>query len=350
MASVYPLLKERPRHSGRGRRSNQDEVAGSPGLPGTLCTRQIYCSPSWLWGSVCDDAALPCWASHLTRGRQTTMPPRRACVAIVACWLGTNGWLLGGLSCRTLQPGQPPPFTVDLVEEVQLRPASPDLLDRLGTAKRSATGRRPGSSGEQRPSELKVLHLRVTPYSPAGKPLPSTGGAVRSMTSRWRHPAPQLRSLDAEVVGLPLYRGALASCPRRGARTITSSATTTSAVESTGDLDPAPVRTTMRCSCPSTPCRLPGAVPRTDLRGAVPDAAGPWRRRRQARFRRAGVARTANPLLERQGSPCLVIEYADGDQKSQTWVAQDSRLVLRQDASVGTEHWVPGGIARTITV
>src|SRR5262245_57442455 len=49
------------------------------------------------------------------------MPPRRACVLIVLCWLAVNGWLFYHDLLPRLLPDQPPPYSVDLLEEVQDR-------------------------------------------------------------------------------------------------------------------------------------------------------------------------------------------------------------------------------------
>src|SRR5262245_34235036 len=49
------------------------------------------------------------------------MPPRPLSLAIVLFWLGTTGYLFWHDLWPQLEPGQPPPFTIDLVEEAQTR-------------------------------------------------------------------------------------------------------------------------------------------------------------------------------------------------------------------------------------
>src|SRR5215213_6863957 len=49
------------------------------------------------------------------------MPPRWLCVLIVAAWLLLTGWLFYDELLPRLLPGQPPPVTIDLVEEAQVR-------------------------------------------------------------------------------------------------------------------------------------------------------------------------------------------------------------------------------------
>src|SRR5262245_14359571 len=49
------------------------------------------------------------------------MPPRWACLAIVGLWLLVNGWVFYHDMLPHLLPGQPPAFTIDVLEEVQDR-------------------------------------------------------------------------------------------------------------------------------------------------------------------------------------------------------------------------------------
>ena len=52
------------------------------------------------------------------------MPPRWVCLGIGAFWLAANGWLVGNDRWPQREPGQPPAFEIDLVQEVQTaRPA-----------------------------------------------------------------------------------------------------------------------------------------------------------------------------------------------------------------------------------
>jgi hypothetical protein len=49
------------------------------------------------------------------------MPPRWLCVLIITSWLLLTGWLFYSDLLPRLLPGQPPPVTIDLVEEAQTR-------------------------------------------------------------------------------------------------------------------------------------------------------------------------------------------------------------------------------------
>src|SRR5437879_3167651 len=46
------------------------------------------------------------------------MPSRWVCLSIVAFWLAPTGWLFWTDVLPELTPGQPPPFTIDLLDEV----------------------------------------------------------------------------------------------------------------------------------------------------------------------------------------------------------------------------------------
>src|SRR3712207_6187113 len=50
------------------------------------------------------------------------MPGRWLSLAIIASWLGTTGWLLWHDVWPRWRPNQPPPYTIDLIEEVNTDP------------------------------------------------------------------------------------------------------------------------------------------------------------------------------------------------------------------------------------
>src|SRR6266481_6051716 len=47
------------------------------------------------------------------------MPPRGVIAGIIIFWMGMTGWLLFRELWPQLQPGQPPPFRIDLADEAQ---------------------------------------------------------------------------------------------------------------------------------------------------------------------------------------------------------------------------------------
>jgi hypothetical protein len=56
------------------------------------------------------------------------MPPRWVTVAIVAFWLATSGWYFYREVWPELQPGEAPPYTIDLVDETHQLPNFWDVL------------------------------------------------------------------------------------------------------------------------------------------------------------------------------------------------------------------------------
>jgi hypothetical protein len=52
------------------------------------------------------------------------MPPRCVTLAIVACWLGTTGWLAYREVWPRLRGGEPPPVTIDLTDDLSLSDAA----------------------------------------------------------------------------------------------------------------------------------------------------------------------------------------------------------------------------------
>src|SRR5262245_30756348 len=88
---------------------------GQGGRPVWICLLVFPCPPATI--------GLP---SRATRSRAPPMPSRWACLTIVLCWLGLNGYLLYHDLLPRLLPGQPPPYTIDLVEEAQTRRPATD--------------------------------------------------------------------------------------------------------------------------------------------------------------------------------------------------------------------------------
>jgi hypothetical protein len=73
------------------------------------------------------------------------MPPRSVVLAIIACWLATTGWLVYRDLLPAFESGAPPPFTIDLADEVSAQPNLWKVLqngEEIGTA-RTEVHRRP---------------------------------------------------------------------------------------------------------------------------------------------------------------------------------------------------------------
>jgi hypothetical protein len=65
------------------------------------------------------------------------MPPRSVTLAILAFWLATTGWLVNREVLPAFQTGEPPPFIIDLADEVSAQPIAWQALqngESVGTA------------------------------------------------------------------------------------------------------------------------------------------------------------------------------------------------------------------------
>jgi hypothetical protein len=275
------------------------------------------------------------------------MPSRWVCVAIIAFWLGINGWLLWKEVWPSLQPGQPPPFTIDLVEEVQFG-APPKTAWNVTVAGQEKETYHAHTWVEREPGgELYELHLEVSPVLQIqqGGVKPLSGGLVQNMTSRCRvTPAGHLRGLEAEVLVARKVLGVVREVKAsfrgdiRGDRFFGHYDI---GGVFKGDLDPVSVAHNGAVFLAFHPVQRyrnlrPGQTWRQPSLGLPFDLGGV-----RVNFVEARVLDTP-PMLSWKGkeTPCLVIEYEDDDQRMQTWVEKESGLVLRQDAVVGTEHWI----------
>jgi hypothetical protein len=272
------------------------------------------------------------------------MPSRWVCVAIVTFWLGSNGWLLWKDVWPRLERGQPPPFTIDLVEEVQLdkAPQTAWTVMVASSARGPARETYRALTWVERESggDLYVLHFRVSPIlapPPAGGK-PRSLGLVESMASRCRvTPAGDLRDLEAEVV----VRGVRASF-RGEVRGDRFFGRYDVGGLFQGDLEPVPVAHHGAVFLPFHPVqRLHGLRPGQTWREPSVGLPAFGLDGSSVRVVQARVLPTPEMLpWKGKDIPCLVIEYADEDQTMRTWVEQDGGLVLKQEAVVGTEHWV----------
>jgi hypothetical protein len=134
------------------------------------------------------------------------MPPRWACVLIVLCWLAVNGWLFYHELLPRLLPDQPPPYSVDLLEEVQdrrwMRPVGWTVYVR-------------GEEGLERAlsAKMRVDHpardtfemvAEYTPLKGEKYAPPLRGLEVEKMTSTYRvNAAGDLLGVSFELEGRP---------------------------------------------------------------------------------------------------------------------------------------------------
>jgi hypothetical protein len=281
------------------------------------------------------------------------MPPRWLCLVIVTFWLGTTGWLFWHDLWPQLQPGQPPPFSIDLVEEAQTR--RPYIL--WGVEQNGERCLKARTGVEHPRSGVFELVADLTPQH--GMPGVSISGCqVRRIRSRYRVTAEgRLLGLSVQIEATPQLFAAFK--PVKGDFTI----------DVRGDVEAGEFRPrlrvesaagqTLQANLPSTPVSARGSVllpmhPVNRIRGLKPGQR--WRQvvldpledSLRALLHQGGEPRTlearVRPRLEeyqhagRRNSDCLVVDYAGEDMKAQTWVEEKTGLVLRQDATFGGTH------------
>jgi hypothetical protein len=135
------------------------------------------------------------------------MPPRWACVLIVLCWLAVNGWLFYHELLPRLLPDQPPPYSVDLLEEVQdrrwMRPVgwTVEVRDKKAFSAKMHVDHPARDTFEM-----------VAEYTPlkGEKPVSLRGLEVKKMTSAYRvNAAGDLLGVSFELQGqseLPIFK------------------------------------------------------------------------------------------------------------------------------------------------
>jgi hypothetical protein len=100
------------------------------------------------------------------------MPSRPVILAIIAFWLASTTWLIYREVLPTLQSREPPPYTIDLADEVSAQSISWEVRDKgkenFGTVQ-TQVRRQPDHnfilSAEYKPNNLDVLGLRIKELS-----------------------------------------------------------------------------------------------------------------------------------------------------------------------------------------
>lgn len=286
------------------------------------------------------------------------MPSRRACAVILVFWLGFNGYLLYHDLLPRLMPGQPPPFTIDLVEEARERQAHIDwnVLYDGKPAFRARTG------VEKVKDQHDVFSL-TSDFTPsmdkAVKPPPIHGILVHRMFSRYRvNAAGDLLGLEVTIAGRPqladLFRLVGADFDVRIHGEVTGGKLTPHLVgkmlgqEREMDLPTVNVPAGVSVLLPLHPVNRirglrPGQSwtmrvfdPLEDSVGALRGLGG------DLRYLRARVIDADRPLPHGRPSnvACYQILY-DGDRiGGTTWVGKDRGQVLAQEVKLDNQLWV----------
>lgn len=283
------------------------------------------------------------------------MPPRWFCAAVVLAWLGFNGWLFYHDILPRLLPDQPPPYTIDLVEEAQTRRPNIDWTVHLNGQK-ALQARTRIENPEHDVFELTAEYKPL----PGAARVPLQGILVRKMISQYRVTAAgDLLGLSVVLTGAPQ----LAEVLKLGTEDFT--------VDIAGAVEAGQMEPTLQLQMPGVGARrmtLPAVAvargasillplhPVNRLRGLRPGQA--WTMRvldpladslgaLQGTTGAVPVLRaTVRPEIEtfthetRQDVPCHVIDYQGDGLTGQTWVTADRGVVLCQDVRTGDNHMV----------
>jgi hypothetical protein len=294
------------------------------------------------------------------------MPPRWLSIPIILFWLGTTGWLLYQDVWPLLLPGQAPPYTIDLEDEVQTPVhihwmASYNDLPFL----RVETWVQPDPKDDS-----FALVAEITPRAGAegGKAGADPFGGVIQITevrSEYRVARNgDLRAVSFKFTGAAHFHGliipgegSLIGTVRDGALYASMHAASSFLPDKPidADLDPVPMSRHGSVLSPLHPVnrieglrpgqtwQLPLVDPLKTAFGALLQkylgvAPGQWDRE---------IIVTARVLPEKhilnwnqRPVECLVIEYMADDVSAKTWVEANTSRVLCQESERGGEHLV----------
>ncbi len=288
------------------------------------------------------------------------MPSRWACLTIILCWLGFNGYLLYHDLLPRLLPGQPPPYTIDLVEEAQTRRPATDwtVLHEGEPAFRARTSvTQP--EGEHDVFELNAEFMPLHDATPLkdAPPVPIGQILVKRMSSRYRvNSAGDLLGLAATIEGspeAPLLQLVVPKFTARIAGTVSGGELALRLrLELPGrelEFDLPAVRTP-----PGGSVLLP-LHPVNRLRGLRPGQswtlnvlnpleavrAALQRSSAEPRPLRARVVEAPRPFTwgKRREVECLLVEHEGDGLRITTWVGRERGQVVAQEVVIDNERW-----------
>lgn len=281
------------------------------------------------------------------------MPPRWLSVSIILFWLGTTGWLFYQDVWPLLLPGQAPPFTIDLEDEVQTRQAHIhwSVLYNDRPYLRAETWVEPDPA-----DDTFALKATLRPLAPAAKgrdiDAEPFGGLVRLLRSTSTYRIARngdLRSLSVEftveahagglvAAGDGVLDGEVKDGKFHSRLRLSSPVLPGGTVEK--ELDPVPVSAHGSVLSPLHPVNRiaglrPGQTWRLPLVDPIKDAVTAL----VAGQPGTEIVLTARVLSQTQTltwnnepTECLIIEYQGDDVSARTWVQVGTGLVLRQDS------------------
>jgi hypothetical protein len=284
------------------------------------------------------------------------MPPRWVSAAIIVGWIASAVWLFRLELWPSLEPGAPPPFTIDLIEEAQTTKV-PITWHVTQNGQYTLNAK---TSVEHRVKENDfTLRAVFTPRSPQeeGDKLPAESQkiSIESLNSAYRV-TPDGQLLDLEITMKFVYKKTL-ECEMRVWGEVSNGQFTphyeiTSPSSLKMSLPPVPVSSQGSVVMPLHPVnritglkpgqewRVPVFDPVSDSMASLTGGAG------EVRFLRAKVRpQTESVLWNRVDTPCLVVDYQeenehkDDKMTAETWVRAADGLVLKQIANLSGTRW-----------
>jgi hypothetical protein len=284
------------------------------------------------------------------------MPPRWLSILIVAVWLLFSGRLVVRDLLPRLLPGQPPPYSIDLVEEVRSGRSHVDwmvLHDGKKVFRSRSRVLHPEPDVFELTAEFLPLHK--------GERVSLHGMLVRSLASTYRVTgAGDLLGVSVEIVGTPQLAqtfhllgdtdfrisidGAVKDhrfVPRVrfgiGEKGLREFALPGVAIQQGGSvlLPLHPVNRITGLS-PGQSWQMTALDPLGDSLAALQGGGG------ELRILRARIRREPEEFSmgRRQSVICLVIDYEGDDFIASTWVERERGLVICQEATLGGERWL----------
>jgi hypothetical protein len=279
------------------------------------------------------------------------MPPRWLCILIILCWLSLNGWLFWQELLPQVLPGQPPPFSIDLVEEAQT-----ERIPTTWTVEHNGREAFLAKTRIEHPHR-DVFEL-VADYRPVkAADVSAYGIRLSKMFSTYRvNSGGDLLGLEVHYEGtpefpLPFLQGqfeiTIAGEVESGRLKPTLSVTAGGHKKQGVPMTELEVGRGGAVLLPLHPVKRlrglkPGQTWRTVILDPIPDSI-------VAVQGLTGEARVVTARVRswvelfswgrRTDVPCLVIDYEGDRVKVSTWVSHDDGAVLCQEAKLGSVQW-----------
>jgi hypothetical protein len=294
------------------------------------------------------------------------MPPRPYTLLIVAFWAATTGWLVYEDLWPRLQPGEPPPFTIDLADE-----ASASVQKSFWTIYRDGDDAGSLETSVKYHDEDDTFEIPSTLKLKLGLKLPFllTEDVEIRIDSTYRVTREgELRELsaDGQIRRWDVY-GHLEGAIKNGLFVRLFEVKGPAGFEFKPELSPVPISRRGSIFNPNQPVnklrglrpgqrwRVPEVDPVADIVKAAASNAIPGFSLPDPPVLMAEVlpALQILPRLElkpppggralpvrRSGVPCLVIQYTSDNISARTWVRESDGLVLRQEATQHGDTWI----------